>query len=184
MHAHCLGLFALSSLCVLATSLFSLATKRIPALHVSLREFVSKQRYHLLEATHSRTLHTRPRLHRGRGRLNHTHHALPFSLKVYVWMWCVSQCSECEEGQCCLSYFLTSLFFRCSALTNLFVHVPQSYFPILPILSSLTCACIFVSTGYWKLIRETLFWTGDQCPATWRNGLNLTHHALPFSLTL
>ena len=70
------------------------------------------------------------------------------------------------------------------ALTNLFVHVPQSYFPILPILNSLPCACIFVSTGHWQQFRKTLFWTGDQCAATWRNGLNLTHHALPFSLTL
>ena len=81
-----------------------------------------------------------------------------------------------------LDFFTFSLLSY--ALTNLFVHVPQSYFPILPILNSLTCACIFVSTGYWKLIRETLFWTGDQCAATLRNGLNLTHHALPFSFSL
>jgi hypothetical protein len=81
-----------------------------------------------------------------------------------------------------LDFFISSLFTY--ALTNLFVLVPQSYFPILPILNSLTCACIFVLTGYQKLIRETLFWTGDQCAATWRNGLHLTHHALPFPLTL
>ena len=67
---------------------------------------------------HSRTLHTRPRLHRGRGRLNHTHHALLFSLKVYVCMWCVSQYSDCAVGLCCLSYFLTSLFFAAQLRTH------------------------------------------------------------------
>jgi hypothetical protein len=98
---------------------------RVACISEGINYLVSKQRYPLLELTHSRTLHTRPRLHRGRGRLNHTHHALPFSLKVYVCMWCVSQCSECEEGQCCLSFFLTSLFFHCSA-----TH-------------SLTCSCMY-----------------------------------------
>jgi hypothetical protein len=96
---------------------------RVVCISEGINYFLSKTE--VPELTHSRTLHTRPRLHRGRGRLNHTHHALLFSLKVHVCMWCVSQYSECEEGQCCLSFFLASLFFHCSA-----TH-------------SLTCSCIY-----------------------------------------
>jgi len=90
-----LGLLALSSLCVLATSLFSLATNSV--------------------------------------------------VKV-------------KPPPVCPAVFIESV-----RVYVVCVAVPQSYFPILPILNSLTCACIFVLTEYQKLMRETLFWTGDQC---------------------
>jgi hypothetical protein len=44
---------------------------RLACISEGINCFVSKQRYPVLELTHSRTLHTRLRLHRGRGRFNH-----------------------------------------------------------------------------------------------------------------
>ena len=122
MHAHCLGLFALSSLCVLATSLFSLATKSVPALHVSLRELIiwyqNRGTLYSSSRTHARCIHAHACIEAGVGLTTLT---MPcrFHSKCRLCMWCVSQCSECEEGQCCLSFCLTSLLFHCSATHSL-----------------------------------------------------------------